>query len=381
MLWCDSPCEFTLLAISCRLASLAPLTTLQAHWYSVRAHYCWLPLSGCVLCASTRIAARLFTSHFRQLRTDDHRPSCDVRRVCSIVGSVLAVCFTTCFASSTVGSGSGSGSSSLAGSTQRRLGRRICFARQPPLPVVRAASPFGALVAVLHDMNVKGTDDPAFPLPQDVLDAMVVEPKLVRLANFLQDHFKFGDSNETLSDQDARSLAYIAATRLSIGAFLLQPSTLGQFSSSQMDGVSWPTFAFLRCGCPSGTALSPRLCRCGGAPVACCWCHCTRSPHLRGSAVHITRRLHECSVMHRVTCNICCFAICLISALLLVHGRVTCRGRSRGRCRSSCWYVESPSSHQLAHFVHLLCSVCRISHTVRSFQPRSANTCQCVVVW
>ena len=142
---------------------------------------------------------------------------------------------------------------------------------------------------------------------------MVVEPKLVRLANFLQDHFKFGDSNETLSDQDARSLACIAATRLSIGAFLLQPSTLGQFSSSQMDGVSWPTFAFLRCGCPSGTALSPRLCRCGGAhvAVACCWCHCTRSPHRCGVVLlRITRgRMHECSVTHRVACYLCWFAI------------------------------------------------------------------------
>ena len=272
VLWCDSPCEFTLLAISHRLASLAPLTTFQAHWYSVRAHSCWLPLSGCVLCASTRIAARLFTSHFRQLRTDDHRPSCDVRRVCSIVGSVLAVCFTTCFASSTVGSGSGSGSSSHAGSTQRRLGRPICFARQPPLPVVRAASPFGALVAVLHDMNVKGTDNPAFPLPQDVLDAMVVEPKLVRLAHVLQTRFKFGDSNETLSDQDARSLAYIAATRLSIGAFLLQPSTLGQFSSSQMDGVSWPYLRIspLRMSTRHGTLFVTTVSRYGGAPRGCC---------------------------------------------------------------------------------------------------------------
>ena len=125
VLWCDSPCEFTLLAISHRLASLAPLTTFQAHWYSVRAHSCWLPLSGCVLCASTRIAARLFTSHFRHLRTYGHRPSCNVRRVCSIVGPVLAVCFTTCFVPFIIGLGSGSGSSSHAGSTLRRLGGRV----------------------------------------------------------------------------------------------------------------------------------------------------------------------------------------------------------------------------------------------------------------
>ena len=315
MLWCDSPCEFTLLAISCRLASLAPLTTLQAHWYSVRAHYCWLPLSGCVLCASTRIAARLFTSHFRklrtshfrQLRTDGYRPSCDVRRVCSIVGSVLAVCFTTCCAPST-GSGSGSGSSSHAGSTQRRLGRPISFARQPPLPVVRAASPFGALVAALHDVNIKGTDDPDIPLAQDVLDGMVAEPELVRLAAYIKDNFKFGDSNETLSDKRARNLANIAAIRLNGGAFLLQPSTLGRFSSSPMDGMSWPTFAFLRCGCPSGTALSPRPIRYGGVHVAAArgWCHCTRSPRRCGVVLLcISRgRLHECSVMHRVACNL-----------------------------------------------------------------------------
>ena len=93
--------------------------------YSVRADSCWLPLSGCVLCALTLVAARLFTSHFRHLRTYGHRPSCNVRRVCSIVGPVLAVCFTTCFVPLKIGLGSGSGSSSHAGSTLRRLGGRV----------------------------------------------------------------------------------------------------------------------------------------------------------------------------------------------------------------------------------------------------------------
>jgi len=65
--------------------------------------------------------------------------------------------------------------------------------------------------------------------------------------------------------------------------------------------------------------------------------------------------------------------------LVLVHGLVTCRGRSschsrgrrcRGRCRSSCWYDPSPSFHQLGHFVHLLCSVCRwLGMHFRSFNP------------
>ena len=121
VLWC----EFTLFAISRRLASLASLTKFQAHQYSVRADSCWLPLPGCVLCALTLVAARLFTSHFRHLCTYGHRPSCNVRRVCSIVGPVLAVCFTTCFVPLKIGLGSGSGSSSHAGSTLRRLGGRV----------------------------------------------------------------------------------------------------------------------------------------------------------------------------------------------------------------------------------------------------------------
>ena len=68
-------------------------------------------------------------------------------------------------------------------------------------------------------MNIEGTEDPGIPLPQGVLDAMVVEPKLVRLAAYIKGHFKFGDSNETLSDKHARTLAIYAATRLNSGAF------------------------------------------------------------------------------------------------------------------------------------------------------------------
>ena len=96
------------------------------------------------------------------------------------------------------------------------------------------------------------------------------------------------------------------------------------------------------------------------------WCHCTRSPHRCGVVLLCLSRdrLYECSAMHRVTCNLCWLPCWLSSALVLVHGLVTYRGRSRGRCRgwcrgrcSSCWYVPSPSPHQLGHFVHLLCSV------------------------
>ena len=60
----------------------------------------------------------------------------------------------------------------------------------------------------------------------------------------------------------------------------------------------------------------------------------------------------------------CWFAICLFSAIVLVHGLVTCRGRSRGRCRNSCWYVLSPSLQHFVHFAHLLCFICPISHGV-----------------
>ena len=137
-----------------------------------------------------------------------------------------------------------------------------------------------------------------------------------------------------------------------------------------------PTFAFPRCGYPCGTALSPRFSRYG-----CSWLvplHSLTPPVWCGSTVHNTR----------LPAQMFCDAPCHVQSLLAcsrlsswLHGLVMCRGGSSGRSRSSSWYAPSSSSHQLGHFVHLLCSVCRIRHSFRSFQPRSINTRQCVVVW
>ena len=41
--------------------------------------------------------------------------------------------------------------------------------------------------------------------------------------------------------------------------------------------------------------------------------------------------------MHRATCNLCWFAMLAVLGSVLVHGLVTCGGRSRG----SRWYVVS----------------------------------------
>ena len=133
-----------------------------------------------------------------------------------------------------------------------------------------------------------------------------------------------------------------------------------------------PTFAFPRCGYPCGTALSPRFSRYG-----CSWLvplHSLTPPVWCGSTVHNTR----------LPAQMFCDAPCHVQSLLVcsrlsswLHGLVMGRGRSR----SSYWYAPSPSSHQLGHFVHLLCPVCRIRNAFPSFPPRSRDTYQCVVVW
>ena len=57
-------------------------------------------------------------------------------------------------------------------------------------------------------------------------------------------------------------------------------------------------------------------------------------------------------------CHLPSLFVCHLSVLGSRAGVlvVTCRGRSR----SSYWYVPSPLSHLLRHFLHLLCSVCRM---------------------
>ena len=183
------------------------------------------------------------------------------------------------------------------------------FRRSPslsyPLSLCCAVSPFEALVHALDCADIEGEDSAISPLTQATLDRLVADPDALRkMSAYLQYKFTIRGSGQPLSEKQAANLAVKAVMCLSSGAFLLQPCTLvcyrSSFSSSpaDADGVSWPAFAFTRCAYPCGAALSPRQSRYGGVAAAC-------------------GRLHECSVMHRVTCKLCWCAICLFSALVL----------------------------------------------------------------
>ena len=92
------------------------------------------------------------------------------------------------------------------------------------------------------------------------------------------------------------------------------------------------------------------------------WCHCTRSPHRCGVVLLCLSRdrLHECSAMHRVTCDLCWIAI---SAVLGRHaGARACdvQNPQQGPVQVLVQLLlvcPVALASSVGHFVHLLCSV------------------------
>ena len=130
------------------------------------------------------------------------------------------------------------------------------------------------------------------------------------MSAFIQRQFKVRGSDDTLSDRDSGALATKAVMLLSSGAFMLQ-----------WVGLVLCRFLLLTDGwcvvCPRSyfpvadiRAARRSLHKLAGT-AARGWCHCTRSLHRCGVVLLcISRgRLHTCSVMHRVTCNLCWFAV------------------------------------------------------------------------
>ena len=140
-----------------------------------------------------------------------------------------------------------------------------------PLSLCFAVSPFDTLVAAIGVPSIKGTDNKRWPLTHQALDSM--RDNFAFMSQFIQFHFTFLDGAR-LSEDDAKGLAVKATSRLLKGTLLLQPYTLGRACTMMSVSPPYrrmvcpdPHLHFACCGYPCGTALSPRLCRYGGAHV------------------------------------------------------------------------------------------------------------------